>query len=92
MEQVEGSKLEQIISSKREQEWVYKMNPGQLEWTVTDHMAKFSTAEAKAIVHAMLSFFQLELSIWTREVRNSVDSGNSSGMRLLVDVPGVLII
>jgi len=68
------------------------MNPGQLEWTVTDHMAKFSTAEAKAIVHVMLLFFQLESSIWTKEVRNLVDSGNSSGMRLPVVVSGVLII
>jgi len=65
------------------------MNPGQLEWTVTDHMAKFSTAEAKAIVHATLSFFRLELSIWTKEVRDSVDSSRT---RLPVDVPGVLII
>jgi len=40
------------------------MNPGQLEWTVTDHMAKFSIAEAKAIVHVTLSFFRLEVSIW----------------------------
>jgi len=68
------------------------MNPVQLEWTVTDHMAKFSTAEAKAIVHATLSFFRLESSIWMKEVRDSVDSGNSSGTQLLVDVPGVLII
>jgi len=55
-------------------------------------MAKFSTAEAKAIVHATLLFFWLESSIWTKEVHNSVDSGNSDGMQLLVDVPGVLII
>ena len=55
-------------------------------------MAIFSTAEAKAIVHATLSFFRLESSIWTKEVRDSVDSGNSSGTRLPVDVPGVLII
>jgi len=68
------------------------MNPGWLEWTITDHMAIFSTAEAKAIVHATLSFFRLESSIWTKEVRDSVDSGNSSGTRLPVDVPGVLII
>jgi len=66
-----------------------QMNPGQLEWTVTDHMAKFSTAEAEAIVHAMLSFFWLESSIWTKEVRDSVDS---SGTRLPVDIPGVFII
>jgi len=66
-----------------------QMNPRQLEWTVTDHMAKFSTAEAKAIVHATLSFFRFESSIWTKEVRDSVDS---SGMRLPADVPGVFII
>ena len=53
------------------------MNPGQLEWTVTDHMAKFSTAEAEAIVHVTLSFFWLESSIWTKEVRDSVDSSGT---------------
>jgi len=63
------------------------MNPGRLGWTITDHMAKFSTAEAKAIVHATLSFFWLEPSIWTKEVHNSVDSANGSGIRLPVDVP-----
>jgi len=68
------------------------MNLGRLEWTVTDHMAKFSTVEAKAIVHVTLSFFRLELSIWTKGVRNLVDSSNSSRMRLPVDIPGVLII
>jgi len=68
------------------------MNPGQLEWTVTDHMAKFSTAEAEAIVHATLSFFWLESSIWAKEVCNSVDSSNGSGRQLPVDIPGVLIV
>jgi len=57
------------------------MNPGQLEWTVTDHMAIFSTAEAKAIVHATLLFFRLELSIWAKEVHNSVDSSNGGSHR-----------
>jgi len=55
-------------------------------------MARFSTAEAKAIVHATLSFFWLESSIWAKEVCNSVDSSNGSRRQLPVDIPGVLII
>jgi len=68
------------------------MNPGRLEWAITDHVAKFFTAEAKAIVHVMLSFFWLESSIWAKEVCNSVDSSNGSRRRIPVDIPGVLII
>jgi len=55
-------------------------------------MARFSTVEAKAIVHVTLSFFRLELSIWAKEVCNSVDSSNGescSGRQLPVDVAGV---
>ena len=54
------------------------MNPGQLEWKITDYMAKFSAVEAKAIVYVTLSFFQLESSIWAKEVCNLVDSRNGS--------------
>jgi len=39
-----------------------------VSWAVGNHMARFTTAEAQAIVHAALALFQLEFTVGAKKV------------------------
>jgi len=58
-----------------------KENEGVYGMAVGNHMARFTTAEAQAIVHAVLTLFRLEFTVGAKKVCNvlSKRGGKSFG-------------